>query len=112
MQVRGVFTSVGVLAGTAPAAAAHGRRRTQGTAPSLGALPTHAKGPVQQAANVQCAPGASIHAFNPAEIPSFTHREFRDAARIMGNVDLFKQMEAASECIKRDVIFAASLYVT
>lgn len=30
----------------------------------------------------------------------------------MGNVDLFKQMEAASECIKRDVIFAASLYVT
>ncbi|KFM25638.1 Helicase SKI2W [Auxenochlorella protothecoides] len=41
-----------------------------------------------------------------------TCREFRDAARIMGNVDLFKQMEAASECIKRDVIFAASLYVT
>lgn len=58
------------------------------------------------------APVQSIHVFTLAEILSFTHREFRDAARIMGNVDLFKQMEAASECIKRDVIFAASLYVT
>lgn len=40
-----------------------------------------------------------------------TCREFRDAARIMGNVELYNQMEAASESIKRDVIFAASLYV-
>ncbi|KAK9806276.1 hypothetical protein WJX72_008182 [[Myrmecia] bisecta] len=40
-----------------------------------------------------------------------TCREFRDAARVMGNTQLFQQMEAASAAIKRDVIFAASLYV-
>ena len=40
-----------------------------------------------------------------------TCREFRDAARVMGNTALFQQMEAASAAIKRDVIFAASLYV-
>jgi antiviral helicase SKI2 len=40
-----------------------------------------------------------------------TCREFRDAARVMGNTALFQQMEAASTAIKRDVIFAASLYV-
>ena len=38
-------------------------------------------------------------------------REFRDAARVMGNTQLFQQMEQASAAIKRDVIFAASLYV-
>lgn len=38
-------------------------------------------------------------------------REFRDAARVMGNTALYRQMEAASAAIKRDVIFAASLYV-
>ena len=36
-------------------------------------------------------------------------REFRDAARVMGNTALFQQMEKASSAIKRDVIFAASL---
>ncbi|KAI3427058.1 hypothetical protein D9Q98_006998 [Chlorella vulgaris] len=40
-----------------------------------------------------------------------TCREFRDAARVMGNTALFQQMEAASAAIKRDVIFAASLYL-
>lgn len=40
-----------------------------------------------------------------------TCREFRDAARVMGNMQLFHQMEEASAAIKRDVIFAASLYV-
>ena len=40
-----------------------------------------------------------------------TCREFRDAARVMGNTALYQQMEAASAAIKRDVIFAASLYV-
>ena len=40
-----------------------------------------------------------------------TRREFRDAARVMGNTALFQQMEAASQLIKRDVVFAASLYV-
>lgn len=29
-------------------------------------------------------------------------REFRDAARVMGNTTLFQQMEAASSAIKRD----------
>lgn len=40
-----------------------------------------------------------------------TCREFRDAARVMGNTALFDLMKAASEAIKRDVVFAASLYV-
>ena len=42
----------------------------------------------------------------------FPCREVRDAARVMGNTALFQQMEAAQAAIKRDVIFAASLYVT
>ena len=40
-----------------------------------------------------------------------TCREFRDAGKVMGNTTLVQQMEAASAAIKRDVIFAASLYV-
>lgn len=40
-----------------------------------------------------------------------TCREFRDAGKVMGNTALVQQMEAASAAIKRDVIFAASLYV-
>lgn len=39
-------------------------------------------------------------------------REVRSAARIIGDPVLYKKMEAASAAIKRDVIFAASLYVT
>ncbi len=35
----------------------------------------------------------------------------QDAARVMGNTALFQLMQAASAAIKRDVIFAASLYV-
>eukprot|EP00798_Chlamydomonas_sp_ICE-L_P015618 gene15618-21722_t len=38
-------------------------------------------------------------------------REFMDAARVMGNTVLFQQMQQASALIKRDVVFAASLYV-
>ena len=41
-----------------------------------------------------------------------TCREFKDAARVMGDPHLLKLMEDASFLIKRDVIFAASLYVT
>ena len=44
--------------------------------------------------------------------PARTHipcREFRDAARVMGNTALFQQMEKASSHLKRDVVFAASL---
>lgn len=38
--------------------------------------------------------------------PTHPCREFRDAARVMGNTQLFQQMEKASASIKRDVIFA------
>ena len=41
-----------------------------------------------------------------------TCREFRSAARIVGNADLMEKMEAASQAIKRDIVFAASLYVS
>ncbi|CAN6471442.1 unnamed protein product [Victoria cruziana] len=41
-----------------------------------------------------------------------TCREFKNAAAIMGNSGLYKKMEAASDAIKRDIVFAASLYVT
>lgn len=39
-------------------------------------------------------------------------RQLRDAARVMGNTALYQQMEAASLAIKRDIVFAASLYTT
>lgn len=38
-------------------------------------------------------------------------RELMDAARVMGDTALFQKMQAASAAIKRDVVFAASLYV-
>ncbi|KAK9078766.1 hypothetical protein SSX86_002824 [Deinandra increscens subsp. villosa] len=41
-----------------------------------------------------------------------TCREFRNAAAIMGNSALYKKMEVASNSIKRDIVFAASLYIT
>ncbi|WOL15539.1 DExH-box ATP-dependent RNA helicase DExH11 [Canna indica] len=41
-----------------------------------------------------------------------TCREFKSAASIMGNSALYKKMETASNAIKRDIVFAASLYVT
>jgi antiviral helicase SKI2 len=39
-------------------------------------------------------------------------RDVRNAARVIGNPSLYRKMEAASQCIKRDIVFAASLYVT
>ncbi|KAI8523660.1 hypothetical protein RHMOL_Rhmol13G0090800 [Rhododendron molle] len=41
-----------------------------------------------------------------------TCREFKNAASIMGNSGLYKKMELASNAIKRDIVFAASLYIT
>ncbi|OMO90526.1 hypothetical protein COLO4_19087 [Corchorus olitorius] len=41
-----------------------------------------------------------------------TCREFKNAAAIMGNSSLHKKMESASNAIKRDIVFAASLYIT
>jgi antiviral helicase SKI2 len=39
-------------------------------------------------------------------------KDVRNAARVIGNPSLYRKMEAASQCIKRDIVFAASLYVT
>ncbi|KAJ3078111.1 hypothetical protein HK102_004726, partial [Quaeritorhiza haematococci] len=39
-----------------------------------------------------------------------TCREVRGAARLIGDAGLFRKMEQASESIKRDIVFAASLY--
>ncbi|KZT27539.1 antiviral helicase [Neolentinus lepideus HHB14362 ss-1] len=39
-----------------------------------------------------------------------TCREVRDAARVIGDADLMKKMEEAQLKIKRDIVFAASLY--
>jgi hypothetical protein len=38
-------------------------------------------------------------------------RDIQNAARVMGNPSLYYKMEAASQCIKRDIVFAASLYL-
>lgn len=39
-------------------------------------------------------------------------RDVAKAAVVMGNPSLYRKMEAASACIKRDIVFAASLYIT
>ncbi|KAK2461501.1 hypothetical protein APHAL10511_005964 [Amanita phalloides] len=39
-----------------------------------------------------------------------TCREVRDAARVIGDAELFRKMEECQTKIKRDIIFAASLY--
>ena len=40
-----------------------------------------------------------------------TCRDVRNAARVIGDAKLFQLMEACSERVKRDIVFAASLYV-
>lgn len=39
-------------------------------------------------------------------------REVRNCARVVGNPTLYRKMEAASTAIKRDIVFASSLYVS
>jgi len=39
-------------------------------------------------------------------------REIRNCARVVGNPTLYQKLEAASVAIKRDIVFASSLYVT
>jgi antiviral helicase SKI2 len=39
-------------------------------------------------------------------------REVRNCARVVGNPTLYRKMEVASSAIKRDIVFAASLYVS
>jgi antiviral helicase SKI2 len=38
-------------------------------------------------------------------------QDIMSAARVMGNTSLFEQFEEASKLIKRDIIFAGSLYI-
>lgn len=40
-----------------------------------------------------------------------TIKDVRDAARIVGDPTLQQKMEEASNAIKRDIVFAASLYM-
>jgi antiviral helicase SKI2 len=37
--------------------------------------------------------------------------QVRNAARIFGDPVLYRKMEAASQLIKRDIVFASSLYL-
>ena len=39
-------------------------------------------------------------------------REVRNCARVVGNPTLYRNMEAASTSIKRDIVFASSLYIS
>ena len=39
-------------------------------------------------------------------------REVRNASRIIGDPQLYRKMEVGSECIKRDIVFATSLYIS
>ena len=41
-----------------------------------------------------------------------TCREVRNGARIIGDANLFQKMEEASKLIKRDIVFASSLYIS
>ena len=38
-------------------------------------------------------------------------REVRNACRIVGNMSVAEKMDQASELIKRDIVFAGSLYL-
>jgi antiviral helicase SKI2 len=39
-------------------------------------------------------------------------REIRNCSRVVGNATLYRKMEAASTAIKRDIVFASSLYIS
>jgi len=41
-----------------------------------------------------------------------TCRDVRNAARVIGDPVLYEKMDVASQIIKRDIVFAASLYTT
>ena len=40
-----------------------------------------------------------------------TCKDVRNAARVIGDSTLFSKMQTASTLIKRDIVFAASLYI-
>lgn len=39
-----------------------------------------------------------------------TCREVRDAARVIGDADLFEKMEVCQQLIRRDIVFAVSMH--
>jgi antiviral helicase SKI2 len=39
-------------------------------------------------------------------------KDVRNAARVIGNPSLYRKMVAASLCVRRDIVFAASLYIS
>ena len=39
-------------------------------------------------------------------------RDIRNAAKVIGNPTLYRKLEEVSDSIKRDIVFAASLYIT
>ncbi len=41
-----------------------------------------------------------------------TCKEMRNAARIIGDSGMYQKMEEASRMIKRDIVFASSLYIS
>ena len=55
----------------------------------------------------------TLNSFNPRCITRLDEvlRCIKDVARIVGDVDFEAKMERASLTIKRDIVFAASLYV-
>ena len=39
-------------------------------------------------------------------------KDFRNASKVIGNPSLYRKLEAASMCIKRDIVFASSMYIS
>lgn len=39
-------------------------------------------------------------------------KDFRNASKLIGNPSLYRKLEAASTCIKRDIVFASSMYIS
>jgi antiviral helicase SKI2 len=63
---------------------------------------------VQVTALTECPEGTIVRTISRLDE---TCREVRNAARILGDPLLFRTAETASQCIKRDVIFAQSLWL-
>ena len=64
--------------------------------------------PMRVTALTECPEGTIVRTISRLDE---TCREVRNAARILGDPLLFRTAETASQCIKRDVIFAQSLWL-
>ena len=62
---------------------------------------------VQVSALTECPEGTIVRTISRLDE---TCREVRNAARILGDPLLFRTAETASACIRRDIVFAASLW--